>query len=165
MKPAQLLGRALGIALLGSLVFSTALWVHRQDVLDATLQGVGSAVGQIQFAGHLLEQDPSSTGQRQAAYVIAQASGQILEAAAVVGQEGYNGDDVTGFALGLQQFGGQLQSESEPRQLVERQARALVALPRRVSATFKTNSFEVTGRELLQQLPTVMRTFTAAGIR
>ena len=165
MKATHLLCRALGIVLVASLAFSAALWVHREDVLSAALEGVGSAVGQVQFAGQLLEQDPSTAGQRQAAYVVAQAAGQILEAAPVVSQEGYSGDDATGFATWLMSFEGQLQAGQEPRQLVERQAKMLIALPRTVSPTYKTDSFAVMGNGLLRKLPTVERIFTTAGVR
>ncbi len=165
MKATHLLCRALGIALVAALAFSAALWVHREDVLSAALAGVGSAVGQVQFAGRVLKQDPSAAGQRQAAYVIAQAAGQILEAAPVVSQEGYSGDDVTGFGTQLMSFEGQLQAGQEPRQLVKRQAKMLIALPETVSPANRTGNFLVMGNALLRKLPTVERIFTNAGVR
>jgi hypothetical protein len=165
LKPAHLLSVALGTFLVASLAFSAALWVHREDVLSAALLGVGSAVGQIQFAGRVLAQNPSATGQRQAAYVIAQAAGQIMEAAPVVGQEGYSADGAIGLGIRLQAFVGQLQMGEESRQLVARQRKALIRLPRLVSPGYKTNPFDVMGRDLPHKLPTVERELTNAGIR
>jgi len=150
--------------LAASMVFSAALWVHRESVLTAACDGVGSAVGQIQFAGHLLEQDPSAAGQREAAYVVAQAVGQLLEAAPVVAQEGYAEISVTSFSLGLQAFEGRLQDGRESRKLVERQAKALAGLGPGISRTFRTDAFSALGRDLLEKLPTVTRAFKAAGV-
>lgn len=164
MKTVNLRLGVLAAMLVAALAFSAALWVHREDVLGSAYQGVGSALGQIQFAGQTLQQDPSSAGQQRAAYLIAQAAGELFEASPILAQEGYDYNVVTAFAVGLQHFGGELQSGHESRRLVQRQSEVLIALPRTVSPTFRTDSISTMGRELLNQMGSVAHRLAEAGV-
>jgi len=154
----------LSALLAASMIFSAALLVHRADVLSATLQGVDAAVGEIQFAGYDLEQDPSPAEQRNVAYVVMQAVGQLMEAAPVLGQEGYDRDAVYGFAIDLMTYTGKLEAGTESRVVLRHQARALAGLPSMLSPTYRKDSADVLSRRFLDDMAKVSIRFIAAGV-
>jgi hypothetical protein len=164
MRSGKLTIGTLSVLLTASLIFSAALWVHREDVLSATLQGIDSAIGELQFAGYDLEQNRSATGQRNVAYMVTQAVGQLMEAAPVLGQEGYDGNAVYGFAIELLTFTGKLEAGTESKQVLERQARALAGLPSMLSPTYRKDSAEVLGRRFLNDMANVSIRFTEDGV-
>lgn len=162
MRSTKLWVGLLATLLVASLVAVAALWVHREDVFASACQGMSSALEQLYEAGGALQRDPSPAGQQQAAYLVAQAVGEIDAVSPIVAQEGFGNSSVLSLGEGLQIYEGNLQGGAEPRQLVERQAHTLLTLPSDVSRTYRTDS--TLGREFLTKLNVVSHQLVDGGI-